>query len=754
MKMAVKAIFKALSFTALTLAGSLLSARSDGYVDSKVCAACHRQATASFVRTGMGRSLFRPAQKNTIENYATPEFYHALSDTHYAMVQKNGGYYQRRWQVGIGGKETNAEELNIDYVIGSGNHARSYFHRTERGTLIQLPLGWYSEKGGHWGMSPGFDSAHPQTRRLVSYECMFCHNAYPAMPGGHEAANSEPVFTGSLPSGIDCQRCHGPGGKHVAAVQIPGATAEAIRASIVNPARLNPEQQMEVCMQCHLEPTSTALPSIIRRFNRGPFSYVAGQRLSDFALYFDHAPATGHDDKFEIASSAYRFRKSQCYLQSRGALTCETCHNPHQILQGEEAKQHYLSVCMQCHSDRMKALISSDKHTSKTDCVSCHMPKRRTEDVVHVVMTDHLIQRRIPARDLLAELPERHPTEAEDYHGEVVAYYPSSLTDEGEGRLYHAVAQVELKNNLESGLRELDSEVKREQPREAEFYAVLGSAWASSGRPDRAAIAFERAFGARPDLLGTFLSAFAGSLKASGQPARLVEIISQAERMDPSNSLPWFDSGALDAEQGRTAEAIEKFRKAIALSPDLNGARMSLGRILAETGQPGEAEVLFRQALSIDPYDATAHDLLGRALVAKGSMTEAVYEFERAVRLRPRYEPNLYDYALMLMQLNRPEESERIAREAIEADPKQADAHELLGIMLARKGRLAEAAGEYQVVVQLRPDLYRAQLELATILVAQGDLAGAIPHLQEAAKSPDTQIAQRANRALLSVGSR
>ena len=47
--------------------------------------------------------------------------------------------------------------------------------------------------------------------------------------------------------------------------------------------------------------------------------------------------------------------------------------------------------------------------------MTCHMPKRRTEDVVHVVMTDHFIERRPPDRDLLANLAERHPTEAEEY---------------------------------------------------------------------------------------------------------------------------------------------------------------------------------------------------------------------------------------------------------------------------------------------------------------------------------------------------
>src|SRR5207247_6691893 len=53
---------------------------------------------------------------------------------------------------------------------------------------------------------------------------------------------------------------------------------------------------------------------------------------------------------------------------------------------------------------------------AKTDCVSCHMPKRRTQDVVHVVMTDHKIQKPqkpMTGAGLLAPREERDPGIAE-----------------------------------------------------------------------------------------------------------------------------------------------------------------------------------------------------------------------------------------------------------------------------------------------------------------------------------------------------
>ncbi len=66
---------------------------------------------------------------------------------------------------------------------------RTYLHRNPDGTLLELPLAWYAEKGGYWAMNPGYDTAdYPYARRQIAYDCMFCHNAYPDTPPGHDAA--------------------------------------------------------------------------------------------------------------------------------------------------------------------------------------------------------------------------------------------------------------------------------------------------------------------------------------------------------------------------------------------------------------------------------------------------------------------------------------------------------------------------------------------------------------------------------------
>ena len=232
-----------LLFATVTLAKA---APQNGYTDAGSCATCHAKIYQSWQKTGMARSLRRPDAANSIEDFIkNNRYYHRASDTWFEMLRRKGRYYQRRWQIGWGGKETNVDEKPIDFVIGSGSRARTYLYQTASGVLQELPLAWYSEKGGYWAMNPGYDQPdQPNARRKkISYECMFCHNSYPEIPSGHEQLQAEPRFTGTLPEGIDCQRCHGPGLRHVEVARTVGASPQSIRAAIVNPSRLSPERR-------------------------------------------------------------------------------------------------------------------------------------------------------------------------------------------------------------------------------------------------------------------------------------------------------------------------------------------------------------------------------------------------------------------------------------------------------------------------------------------------------------------------------
>ena len=571
------------------------SAPQNSYVDPALCSQCHQGIAATFANTGMARSFYRATAANLAEALRNSKpFFHEASHTYFENFERDGKFYQRRWQLGFDGRDTNVEEKQIDYVLGSGNHAQTFLHRTARNTLQQLPLGWYAEKGGSLGMNPGYDRLdYYGSTRAIHYECMFCHNAYPRIPASQRESGAEARYSGLLPEGIDCQRCHGPGARHVAVAGAAGATPEQIRAAIVNPARLSPDREIEVCLQCHLETTSRLLPHSITRLNREPFDYVPGQPLENFRLDFDRAP--GRNQDFEVAHAAYRLRASQCFLKSAGKLRCTSCHNPHDIPRGEAAERHYNSVCQGCHAAPRAA-----GHQPQADCVACHMPKRRTDDAVHIAMTDHKIVRQIPAGDLLAGKPEKHETPANSYRGPVVPYYPEKPARTPETEMYLALAQIKERSNLQSGLLQLSALIDKHRPAQSGFYSGLGEGYRAAGDLAKAISCFEEATRRSPAVEIVWLQ-LANALMESGQWTKAETALRRARTLRPDDAAAAGMLGWTLWQQNRAAEAKAALEAAVKLDPDLPDTRNYLGSILMATGDAKSAEREFREAVRINP---------------------------------------------------------------------------------------------------------------------------------------------------------
>jgi predicted CXXCH cytochrome family protein len=703
---------------------------------SRACAGCHREVLESHRRTGMGRSFSRPSAQNTPTPMRT--FHHEASDSHFAMVERGGAYFQRRHQVDRAGREVNVMEKRVDYVMGSGNLARTYLHRTPSNTLVELPLGWYAEKGGYWAMNPGYDRPdHDGFRRQITYGCMFCHNAYPAI----DKPGADPVYPGALPEGIDCERCHGPGARHVELAGRPASARDLVRAAIVNPARLPADRQFEICLSCHLETTSFPLPSAIQRFDRGPFSFRPGEALADFILTFDHEPGAGRGGKFEIVSSAYRLRQSACFVKSAGKLLCTTCHNPHDAPRGAAAAERYGAACRQCHGGP----LSTGPHAGRDDCVGCHMPKRRTEDVIHASVTDHLIQRRMPDANLLDERAERR----DSYRGEVVPYHPATLPGP-EGELYLALAQVKQGSNRKAGIARLTAAITKHAPRRAEWYAELAEAHEIDGRLDQAA-RFRRD-AVRLDPSAASWQRLGTTLRKAARHAEAVEALQRSTALAPTRALTWHELGLARQAQGRSADAVAAMQKAIALDPELREAHNNLGIIRFASGDSARAEAGFREAIRIDPGFADAHGNLANLLAAAGRIEEAEGEFQASIRLRPADAETRYNHAMLLGRSGRYDEAQRELEACLRADPSFADGRELLGDLLLARNQAAQAIPHYREAARLRPDSSRAWFGLGAALAATGQASEAIPHLRKAAAGPDAEVRQRSLEMLRNLG--
>lgn len=698
-----------------------------GYVDAATCATCHAEIAASYQKTGMGRSFFLPTAGNKVEDFTKHNtLFNKASSRYYRMTERDGKFYQRRHQLDPRGQETNVVELSLDYVIGSGNHARTYLHRSPEGKLLEMPVSWYPENGGYWAMSPGYDRPDQQDfRRPVGYDCMFCHNSYPDASQVSNPGSDEPIYGAKLPQGIDCQRCHGPGKAHIEAASKAGEKAEIIRAAIVNPKKLPRDLQLDVCRQCHMETTSLRLPNAIRRFDREPFSYRPGQPLSGYELLFDRAPNSGFEDRFEVAHAAYRLEKSACFRSSQ--MTCLTCHNPHK----QETPEHFNQVCGTCHATAHAGKLQGP------DCITCHMWKRRAEDAVHLSMTDHFIQRRKPARNLLAPLAESAP----QYKGEVVPYGGKAEA------LYSATAQTLHSSNLEAGIQRLEQAIASEKPAGPEFHTELGAALVRQGHPDAAVKWFEEALRRKPDYRPA-LSKLAGAYLATGQPAHAVELAEKAAAMNPPDTFALTDLANAWLQQARLDDAQRVLEKALALDPQLPDAYNLMGLVALRKGDRVKAAAAFREALRHQPEHAEANTNLASMLAEQKDYTQADYHFRLALNANPEAAEAHHSYGFLLTLMNRLEPAQAEFETALRLAPGNAQTHVDLADLLVTRRQPQQAETEYRKALGMAPAQAEAHLALAHLLARRGNTAEARDHFQKAALSQDPAIREEAGRYL------
>src|SRR5579883_775781 len=85
---------------------SAASSSASAYARPSACAQCHAAIWQTYQRTAMGRSFYKPNPRNQVEDF-TKNYLHGPSATYYAMVLKDGTYYQRQYQLDYDGKQTN-----------------------------------------------------------------------------------------------------------------------------------------------------------------------------------------------------------------------------------------------------------------------------------------------------------------------------------------------------------------------------------------------------------------------------------------------------------------------------------------------------------------------------------------------------------------------------------------------------------------------------------------------------------------------
>ncbi len=557
------------------------------YVGDDACTSCHAEAARAYQTSAMASSFHRWTPDVRVETALDVPILHEPTGFYYSVVDDGGELYQEEYLVGPAGQRLHRLRRRIDYVMGSGAVARTYFTE-ENGRLFQLPLTWYRQGG--WDWSPGYEFNNARFDRLMPDRCLACHGSYPERIPFLEGKYA------NLPPGIGCERCHGPGALHVEE-RSAGLEADTIYdATIVNPTHLPFERRLDVCQQCHVHTPVTVL-----RAGRDAFSYQPSERLSDHAAFFK---TTGDID---IVSHADRLRQSACFVATRttdAPLECATCHNPHAPAPDVAAQNQ---PCTSCHpaaalAPRLARSDSRSEHSATANCVSCHMPSVKERTVPHGSFTDHWI-RVVTAASAPARARRTSDDPIEPYF-ERDGSGPEAKIYQGMGKIVYAALAPDVRALVDGA--ETLSEAIGDENASGEFQFLLGVAYQQLGRTDAAIAALERsvrADSAHPERLHALAQAYE---RAGRDPATIDRLYRKVFALQPA--LAWIRADYADFlyAHGNLEEAEAAYVAALAERPSLDVAQFNLGTLLTAQGRLDEASEAFQQAVRLNPSLAEA----------------------------------------------------------------------------------------------------------------------------------------------------
>jgi tetratricopeptide (TPR) repeat protein len=196
-----------------------------------------------------------------------------------------------------------------------------------------------------------------------------------------------------------------------------------------------------------------------------------------------------------------------------------------------------------------------------------------------------------------------------------------------------------------------------------------------------------------------------------------------------------FDAASQLADKHLYTEAVSAWKQALAKDPDDPRTHNNLGVALAATGKTSDAIDEYHKSLVLNADNSQTHNNLGSALAEQGDLDEAIAEIGKAIELNPdngAAHVNL-GHALEQEGGHRQEAIEELTK-GIELAPNSADGQNILGVILARSGKLVEAIPHMQKAVDLAPQSSEYRFNLGRAFAASSRFGEALPQFEEAAK--------------------
>lgn len=409
-----------------------------GYAGSQECRYCHSNIYQAWQHTGMAK-MFRPYKpQNVIGDFTVHNAFYGGDETSFQDGQFKSTPGNHRWpfarMIVVQGRHY-FETLNddgrwhrypVDYTIGS-KWEQGYATRLPNGEIQVFPIQYnrlLKRWVDFWGIIdlPGSPRAdlHEWGKMAIwtDYQanCAVCHTSQLRNPDGGGFAPQGVTFR---EPGVDCEMCHGPSARHVAAMMKGEVYPKRPLDPPVDFSKISARDFIAICSQCHMQ-SAVRVPGPHGELNysiRGEFfTRYKSRPYDEFSRLGFYKDGRFRQSTFIVEA----LMRSECFR--KGNVTCADCHdvhspnaasNPRLLKYSPESNQ----MCTQCHTvfKDQGVLVQHTHHVAASEgsrCVSCHMPRimdallfmtrtHRIDDIPNVLNTERFGQRDSPNACLL-----------------------------------------------------------------------------------------------------------------------------------------------------------------------------------------------------------------------------------------------------------------------------------------------------------------------------------------------------------------
>lgn len=192
-------------------------------------------------------------------------------------------------------------------------------------------------------------------------------------------------------------------------------------------------------------------------------------------------------------------------------------------------------------------------------------------------------------------------------------------------------------------------------------------------------------------------------LESEGRLADALEAYHRAISLQPKFTDALYHLGNLYLRVGMPEAAIPHYELAHALCPDHPGILNNWGTALRRQGRLQEAHQCFQTVVQVDPNSFIGHNNLGNACRDLGDRVGAEQCYQRSLAIKPDYVPAVNNLGNLFLEAQSSEQAAACFRKAIALQPNLPDVHNNLGDLYAAAGQPDEAVHCYREALRLNP---------------------------------------------------